>query len=88
MKTPTIRILFANWVEPDLAMHHIASLLGIIPFGDRQDAWADVKGLYNTNNPVSQSLYNLLEEATRSGVLEKNDEYQYRWSQDFDKNLV
>jgi len=82
-----IRKLFEDWVEPDVAHYYMAALLGIMVLDESQDGWIRVKGVFNTNNPVGNALYALLECGVAGGLLEKNDDIQYRWNRTFEKNL-
>ena len=82
-----IRKLFRDWVEPDVAHYYLACLIGIMVLDESQDGWIRVKGVFNTNNPVSTCLFHLLEQAVAHGLLEENEYSQYRWNPTFEKNF-
>ena len=82
-----IRSLFEDWVEPDFAEYYLACLLGMMTFKPGMDEWIRVKSVFDTNNEVSRALFKLLECAVEVGLLEKNDDGQYRWNKEFEGNL-
>lgn len=74
-------------MEPDVAHFYLACLLGVMELDESQDAWIRVKGVFNTNNAVSNCLYEILEQAVAGGMLERNDEVQYRWNREFERHF-
>ena len=82
-----IRKLFRDWVEPDVAHYYLACLIGIMVLDESQEGWIRVKGVFNTNNPVGNCLCALLEQAVAEGMLETNEDIQYRWNPTFEKNF-
>ena len=82
-----IRKLFRDWVEPEVAEYYFACLIGIMVLDESQDGWMRVKAVFNTNNPVENCMFAMLEQAVAKGMLEKNDEFQYRWNPTFEKDF-
>ena len=82
-----IRKLFRDWVEPEIAHYYLACLIGIMVLDESKEGWFRVRGVFNTNNPVSTCLFQMLEQAVAGGMLEENDDFQYRWNPAFEKNL-
>lgn len=87
MKSLNLKDLFTEWVEPDIAHYYLACILGIMPYDNSQDFWIQVKGVFNTSNPVSNLLFRMLEEAVDAKLLMKNDDLQYRWNPEFEQNF-
>ncbi len=87
MRKIEIENLFQDWVEPDVAHYYLACLLGLMKFNSTQEGWIKVKGVFNTNNPVSSVLFEMLETAVASKMLEKNDDLQYRWNKKFEEHF-
>lgn len=80
----TVKVLFDDWIEPDVAEYYLACLLGIMPYEeDLNKYFLKVSGVFNTNNKVSRMLFNILEEMVRGEILEKRDDYEYRWNKSF-----
>lgn len=82
-----IRSLFTDWVEPDVSCYYMACLLGMLIYSDDQAEWRNVKGIFNTNNPISTATFHLLECLVSEGLLESNEDTQYRWNRDYEKHL-
>ena len=72
----------AEWTDVDVAAHHLARHLGLLPF---ESAMRDFKCVYWSANPLGDLLVRTLDEYVSLGVLEKRDEpdLQYRWSADY-----
>ena len=79
-----IRKLFADWVEPEDAHYYLACLLGIMGHDESQEAWMRVNSVFYTNNPVGNCLFDMLRQAVAGGMLETNDDEQFRWNKSFD----
>ncbi len=84
MTRPTFQELFADWVDADVAMLYLAIALGMTDLDE--SGWGYVVGVFYTNNAVSKSLYNLIEQFTEQGLLEMNELQQYRWNKDYEKH--
>ena len=80
----TIEQLFDDWTEPDVGEYYLACLLGLMVFEKDLDGvfWTQ-RGVFNTRNKISTMLFRMLEAMVEGSVLEKNDEYQYRWNKQF-----
>ena len=52
-------------------------------YADTYEEFQRVKAVFNTRNPVGDMLFKLSEQMVASGMLEKNDETQYRWKGSF-----
>ena len=54
----TIKELFSNWIEPDVAEYYLAYLLGIMEYdGNLEVVFWKVKGVFNTGNKVGDMLF-------------------------------
>jgi hypothetical protein len=42
-----------------------------------------IKGVFAVKTTEGDILYNMLEQLTRDGVLEKRDDWDYRWNKSF-----
>lgn len=82
-----LRVLLSDWQEADVAMFHLATVLGIvektnIPFGGK-------KHLFWSNNPVGNLLFDQLKQLVEVGILEFDDEDQrFRWNSADDKQVL
>jgi hypothetical protein len=76
----------ADWTDLDVAAHHLARHLGVLPI---ESAMRDFKWVYGAKNRLSDTLVRTLDEYVSLGVLEKRDEpdLQYRWCAEFRKNV-
>ena len=71
-----LRDALHDWRDFDGAEYHLARCLGII---DTTTDFQDVKHLFWTDNSVGNLLYSILENLTRAGMVETNDDQQFRW---------
>lgn len=77
----TLREALREWTDFDGAEHALALCLGLMSPGI--SFATDAKHVYWTNNPVGNVLSEILQELTRVGILELNDDLQYRWNPSF-----
>ena len=78
--SPTLKELFVEWVEPDVAHYYVACVLGLLPFDDSQEGWMKFKGIFNTRNEMSDFIYGIIEQFVECGLLLKNEDLQYHWN--------
>ena len=78
----TFRDDLAEWTDVDVAAHHLARHLGMVPF---ESAMREFKWVYWSDNPLGNLLVGTLETYVSLGALEKREEpdLQYRWSADY-----
>jgi hypothetical protein len=79
----TAKELFADWQDPDFAEYYLACLLGVMDFDPTWDTFRKNKGVFSTGNKVGDALFDMLEQMVTAGMLEKNDDLQYRWNASF-----
>lgn len=81
----TLKDLLNDWTEPEDAASFLAGLLGVITYdGDIKDYFSKNKiGIFYTNNKTSKMIYHILEQMAEIGVLEKEDDWAYRWNKSF-----
>jgi len=77
----TLAEAFRDWLDFDGAEFELAKCLGLMP----DVPWHPVehKHLFWTNNVFGTGLYTMLEELVTMGVLEQNDNQQFRWNVSF-----
>ena len=71
-----------DWTDFDGAAYELGVALSIFKdFREEGGMWLDhaPKWVFWTNNPLGNSLCEMLEEMVSVGILEKNDESQFRW---------
>lgn len=69
----------ADWTDWDAAAFAVGRSLGI--FGE-SETFAQVKGVFWTDNPLGNALHEVLLQLAAAGVLEQREEpdEQFRWS--------
>jgi hypothetical protein len=73
-----------DWTDYDTATWILGNVLGVVP---RQN-YPESKYVFDTNNPVSTGMYNMLKMLVDIGVLEGRDEpdgQQFRWGVDYEE---
>jgi hypothetical protein len=83
----TLRERLQDWTDWDGAAWELGVTLGLWPeFGQEpgQDPWHGFKGIIWSANPVGDRLSDMLISMTVAGMLECNEEQQYRWNPAFD----
>lgn len=84
LRSPSMRELFREWIDPDVAEYYLACAIELMDFDeDLNGMFWENKGVFNTRNRIGNMLYEILEKLVESSVLEKNDDAQYRWKPDF-----
>lgn len=64
-----------DWQDPDFAQFHLGVVLGLF-----DDLRPPPKWVFGSANPLADVLNDLLQQLVRSGLLELNDDAQYRWA--------
>ncbi len=80
VQVPTIRELFQDWQDFDVAEYYFCCLLGLVEYDESFDAFRENKGVFCTKNRMSDVLFDTLESLVALGILEKNDDIQYRYN--------
>ena len=75
----------ADWEKFDVAAYHLGVVLGIFPELDfKNDTWANSKHIFWSNNPLGESLHDILQEIVHIKMLEYDDgNPAYRWDVNF-----
>ena len=75
----TLKDMLSDWHDWDGAEFAVAVSLGIME--DGYESYQKNKGTFWTANPLGDSLYQILQELVKMGLVEKRDEPddQYRW---------
>lgn len=81
----TIQELFNDWVEADESVYYLARLLGLMDKDNSQVTFYDVMGFCNDNTEFTRTMYHMLERMVEGGMLESNEDKQYRWNKSFKK---
>ena len=77
----TLKEKLSDWQDLDLAAYDLAISMGIMT---PEDSFATkVKWVFWSNNPLGNALYGFLVDLVKIGVLEKNDDDQVRWNQNY-----
>lgn len=77
----TLAETFHDWLDFDGAEFELAKCLGLMP----NTPWdPSLKSMFWTNNVFSIGLYSMIEELVKMGVLEMNDERQFRYNATWD----
>jgi hypothetical protein len=79
---PTLQELLREWSDFDGAKHAIAVCLGLMP-DDWQWVLKNAKWVLWSNNPVGNMLGNILKGLVEQGVLEENEDWQFRYNVNF-----
>ncbi len=78
-----LRELLDNWTDADVAGYYLACSLGLMEYDPSFGVFRDLKGVFSTNNVVGNALFKMLDIMVEGGLLEMNDEFQYRWAASF-----
>ncbi len=81
----TIQELFDDWVEPDKSIYYLALLLDLMNDDNSTASYHDVMGFVNDNTEFTRTMFDLLERMVAGGILESNEDSQYRWNKSFKK---
>jgi hypothetical protein len=87
----TLKELFSEWTDGDVAQYYLACQPRLMAYdGSKANEWSatfdEVKGVFNTNNTFSKMTYAMLEELVEGGILETNDDVQFRWNKSFEES--
>ena len=66
---------FNDWCDPDGALFELAKVLGMIP---AYEEFTDNKGIWCSHNQVNLFLWGILVSLENMGVLERNEDNQFR----------
>jgi hypothetical protein len=71
-----------EWTDFDLAEHAVAVCFGLMP---EEGAYVTLKNkwVFWSNNPIGNMLHEILERLVEQNVLEKNEDDQFRYNQNF-----
>ena len=82
----TLQELFNQWLEPDVAEYYLACSMGLMKYEESFDEFRRVKGVFNTKNKYGDLFFEMLQQMSAAGILEKDSEdYQFRWNKSFDE---
>ncbi len=81
----TIQELFEDWIEPDIAEYYLACMLGIMEYHENSNIeyHRKVKGVFAVASKLGTALFKMLEQMVEGGMLEKRDDWDYRWNKSF-----
>ena len=81
MDAATLKHHLADWTDCDRAEYELAVCLGLMtpdtPFATR------AKHVFWSDNQVGNALHAILNQLVEIGVLQMNDDLQYRWNSTF-----
>jgi hypothetical protein len=73
----TLAELMPNWLDSDGAAFRLGKALGVFE-GDA--SFPDFKWIFWTDNPLGNGLHACLLSLVEAGVLEMNEDDQFRWA--------
>lgn len=77
-----------GWLDWDCAAYELGVCLGLwIDFGapSWEDPWHGLKWIFWTDNPLGNTLHNMLLNMVEVGILEsKDDNEHFRWNPNYD----
>lgn len=79
-RTVSLKEYLDDWTDYDVAGYFLACSLGIMVHDDLLDEFRRNKGVFYTDNPIGNLLTKILVELADGGVLQRNDEGQFRWN--------
>jgi hypothetical protein len=85
MEKQDLRELLSDWCDQDIAMYLLACSIGLMEYDEPFDEFRRVKGVFWTNNKYAEMLFAMLREMTKTGILETNEDSQFRWNQSFNE---
>lgn len=85
-KSQLLKETLADWESIDLASYKLACSLGILPPEDGSyDGYRACKWVFNSSNPLNETLIDFLSELVNRGVLEYDNEHLgFRWNPKWD----
>lgn len=76
-----------SWLDFDVIQHEVALRLGLYQNEQNPEpCMRDFKWLYWTSNVYSNELCKIVASMVTMGLLERNEEEQYRWAKNFRVN--
>lgn len=80
--------LLENWTEPDDAMYLLACSLSMMEYYEFNDEkfpeyYRNIKVVFASKNRIGTMLYEILEKMFENGLLEKRDDWEFRWNKSF-----
>lgn len=81
----TLKELLNDWTEPDVASFYLACSLGLMEYNENLllNGCHNVSGVFETRTQFGTMCFEMLEIMAKDGILEKRDEYEYRWNSSF-----
>jgi hypothetical protein len=80
VKTILLKETLQDWEDADIARYCVACALGFVEFDSQYAKFGEFKGVFWTPNPVSDFLEEILDRMVEFGFLERNEDFQYRYS--------
>jgi len=75
----TLQESLSDWTDFDGAAYILSLHLGIFNEAEH-DFCTTVKWVFWSNNSLGNMLYDMLETMAKEGILEVNEDQQYRWN--------
>ena len=72
--------LLKDWEDQDISTYYLACCLGFMEYDSTFARFLESKHVFWTGNPTSNFLYEMLGKMSEIGMLEFNDNDQYRWN--------
>lgn len=78
-----------DWIEPEDAFYYLGCLLGVMEYyEDRRNEefyayYRKIKGVFAVQTEIGTMLHEMLERMVKEGMLEKRDDWKYRWNQSY-----
>jgi hypothetical protein len=81
----SLKELFSDWIEPDVASFYLACELGLMEYNDNLTlgGYFEVSHVFEVRTQFGTMCYEMLENMAVCGILEKKDDYEYRWNTSF-----
>ena len=84
-----IKEFFNDWIESDDAFYYLGCLLGVMEYHEDRhnelyyEYYRKIKGVFAVQTEIGTMLYEMLERMVKEGMLEKRDDWEYRWNQSY-----
>jgi hypothetical protein len=77
----SLRTLLNEWTDYDVAEYYFCCVLGLANYDENFENFRANKGVFYTKNHVSSMLFEFFDRMAELGILEQNDDLQYRFKQ-------